>query len=66
MSVYSGPEINDTGLTLNLDAGNLNSYPGTGNVWSDVSGQGNNGTLIGGPGFDSANGGSLTFTNTGA
>lgn len=29
MSIYSGPEIVNPGLILNLDAGNPNSYPGT-------------------------------------
>jgi hypothetical protein len=51
-------------LILNLDAGNTSSYPGTGTVWADLSGNGNNGTLINGPTFDSANNGSITFSNT--
>ena len=33
MSSYLGPN----GLMLYLDAGNINSYPGSGNLWSDVS-----------------------------
>jgi hypothetical protein len=49
------------GLVLNLDAGNPASYPGTGNTWFDLSGNGNNGTLINGVGFDSANGGALSL-----
>jgi prepilin-type N-terminal cleavage/methylation domain-containing protein len=49
------------GLVLHLDAGNLASYPGTGNTWFDLSGNGNNGTLINGVGYNSANGGSLVF-----
>lgn len=49
------------GLTLNLDAGNPASYPGSGTTWTDLSGNGNNGTLVNGPTFDSANGGSLVF-----
>ena len=52
------------GTVLNLDAGNLNSYPGTGTLWTDLSGNNNNGTLIGGPTFDSANGGSIVFDGT--
>jgi hypothetical protein len=35
-------------------------------TWLDVSGQGNNGTLLNKPAFDSANGGSLVFTGSGA
>jgi len=54
------------GLSLYLDAGDTNSYPGTGTTWTDLSGNGNNGTLINmdGANFDSANGGSLTFNGT--
>jgi len=33
---------------LYLDAANPNSYPGTGTIWTDLSGNGNNGTLVGG------------------
>jgi surface protein len=46
---------------LVLDAGNPLSYPGTGTTWTDLSGNNNNGTLINGPTFDSANGGSIVF-----
>lgn len=49
------------GLTLYLDAGNTASYPGTGTTWTDLSGNGNNGTLVNGPTYNSANGGSLVF-----
>ena len=35
-----GPNIVTSGLTLYLDAANINSYPGTGTVWYDVSGNG--------------------------
>jgi Concanavalin A-like lectin/glucanases superfamily len=41
------PGISDQ--ILNLDAGNPSSYPGTGTTWYDISGSGNNATLIGGP-----------------
>ena len=50
-----------SGLVLNLDAGVLSSYPGTGTAWTDLSGNGRNGTLTNGPTFNSANGGSLVF-----
>ena len=49
------------GLILNIDAGNMASYPGTGTVWTDLSGNGNNATLVNGPNFNSANGGSIAF-----
>ena len=54
-------ELALSGLRLYLDAGNTSSYPGTGTIWSDLSGNGNNGTLENGPTFDSANGGSIVF-----
>jgi hypothetical protein len=50
-----------SGLVLNLDAGNSNSYPGSGTTWTDLSGNGNNGTLVNGVGYTSSNGGALTF-----
>ncbi len=46
------------GLVLNLDAGFTPSYPKSGNTWYDISGNGNNGTLVNGPTFS---GGSLVF-----
>ena len=49
------------GLVLNLDAGDVSSYPGTGTTWYDISGKGNNGTLTNGPTYDSANKGSIVF-----
>lgn len=38
MSVFSGPNIIENGLILALDAGNTKSYPGSGSVWNDLSG----------------------------
>jgi hypothetical protein len=55
------PNIVGNGLVLNLDAGINESYPGSGTTWTDLSGIGNNGTLINGPTFDSANSGSIVF-----
>ena len=52
------------GLVLNLDAGQTASYPGTGTTWTDLSGNGNNGTLVNGPTYNSANGGSIVFDGT--
>jgi hypothetical protein len=49
------------GIIVNLDAGNVASYPGTGTTWTDLSGNGNNGTLINGVGYNALNGGSLVF-----
>lgn len=53
-----------SGLVLNLDAGDLASYPGIGTTWTDLSGNGNNGTLVNGPTYTSANGGSIIFDGT--
>jgi hypothetical protein len=49
---------------LCLDATNRRSYPGTGTTWTDLSGNGSNGTLTNGPTFDIANGGSIVFDGT--
>jgi len=61
MAVGYNPRIVTDGLVLALDAGNTKSYPGSGTTWTDLSGNGNNGTLQNGVGFDSGNGGSLSF-----
>jgi hypothetical protein len=55
------PKIVTNGLVLNLDAGQQNSYPGSGTTWTDLSGNGNNGTLVNGVGFSAEDGGSLEF-----
>jgi hypothetical protein len=52
------------GLVLSVDASNASSYPGSGTVWTDLSGEGNNGTLNNGVGYSSLNGGQLTFDGT--
>ena len=57
---YYGGIVKD-GLILDLDAAKKDSYPTTGTVWSDISGNSNNGTLINGPTFNSDNGGSIVF-----
>lgn len=36
MSVFSGPEIPNSGLVLQLDAANTRSYPGSGSTWTDL------------------------------
>jgi hypothetical protein len=43
------PPIVTSGMVLNLDTGYYNSYSGEGTTWSDLSGNGNNGTLTNGP-----------------
>jgi hypothetical protein len=61
MGILYNPNIVMDGLVLALDAGNPKSYPGSGTTWSDLSGNGNNGTLTNGPTYSSDNGGSLLF-----
>jgi hypothetical protein len=58
------PNIITDGLVLYLDAANTRSYPGSSNVWNDLSTGGNNGTLTNGPTFNSGNGGSIVFDGT--
>ena len=61
MGANLGPNIVTNGLVLTLDAGNRNSYAGSGTNWYDLSGNGNNGTLTNGPTFNSSNIGSIVF-----
>jgi hypothetical protein len=64
MGVAYNSKIVTNGLVLCLDAGNRKSYPGSGTVWTDLSGNGRNGTLTNMeiPGdYTSTNGGILTF-----
>lgn len=48
MSIYSGPNTTQSGLVLHIDPSNPRSYPGSGTTIFDLSGGGNNGTLING------------------
>jgi hypothetical protein len=61
MGIAYNPKIVTDGLVLCLDAANVKSYPGSGTSINDLSGNGNNGTLVNGPTFDSGNGGSIVF-----
>lgn len=64
MSFDNGPKIVTNGLVLALDAADRNSYPGSGTTWTDLSGNGNNATLVNNPTFSSTNGGSIVFNGT--
>ena len=57
------PNIVTDDMVMHLDAGQTASYPGSGTTWTDLSGNGNNGTLtnFSGSFYDSANQGSLIF-----
>ena len=63
ITINGSPPVT-AGLVLNLDAGNVASYPGSGTTWTDLSGNGRNGTLTGGPTYSSADGGSIVFDGT--
>jgi hypothetical protein len=47
-------QIIKDGLVLHLDAGDLDSYPGSGNTWYDISGNGRNYTFGSGISWNSA------------
>jgi hypothetical protein len=61
MAFNYSPKIVTDGLVLYLDAANSRSYVSGSTVWNDLSRSGVNGTLINGPTFNSANGGSIVF-----
>jgi hypothetical protein len=48
-----------SGLTINLDAGNVISYPGSGTSWYDISGSACDGTLNNGIIYSSLSGGTM-------
>ena len=64
MATSYSPKIITDGLVLCLDAADKKSYSGSGTTWTDRSGNNLNGTLVNGPTFDSANGGSIDFDGT--
>jgi hypothetical protein len=64
MGIAYNTSIVRDGLILHLDAANIKSYPGTGTLWSDISGNNNNGTLTGGPTYDPSNNGSIVLDGT--
>jgi hypothetical protein len=56
-------KVNSDGLICYLDAGNKNSYSGSGTTWYDLSGNGYNGTFTGGVTFDSSINGGVIITD---
>jgi len=61
VSLYHSPQISLNGLVLCLDAANPKSYPGSGTTWTNLLGTGNNGTLVNGATYSSANGGVIAL-----
>jgi hypothetical protein len=57
---YYGNIVKD-GLIFNLDAAKVDSYPGSGTTWRDISGFQNSASLTNGPTFNTSNGGSIVF-----
>ena len=53
MGISYNPSIVTDGLVLCLDAANRKSYPGSNTTWYDLSGNGNNGGLVGSTTFNS-------------
>jgi hypothetical protein len=53
-----------TGLVLHLDASALESYPGSGTSWFNISGNINNGTLVNSPTYSSNNGGDISLNGS--
>lgn len=58
---FQQQEIVKDSLVLWLDGNDKTSYPGSGTIWRDLSQGGRNGTLVSGPAYNAANGGSITF-----
>lgn len=63
---WRGPNIVKNGLVLYLDAGSPNSFPliNQTTTWKDISGNSYNASLISGPTFNSADGGSIVLDGT--
>jgi len=51
MGLSHGASIVRSGLIAKFDAANIKSYPGTGTAWTDLSGLGNNATLVNGASY---------------
>lgn len=59
-NTIQGQYIRDS-LLFDLNATVSASYAGSGTTWNDLSGNGYNGTLVNGPTYSSANGGSIVM-----
>jgi hypothetical protein len=61
---FYGINVITDNLTFYVDAGDKNSYPGSGTAWDDLTTNNFDLTLQNGPTFDSGNGGSIVFDGT--
>lgn len=59
MALHHNPRIATSGLQLLLDVADSNSYPGSGTTVYDLSGNGNDGTLVSGPTVETINKGAI-------
>lgn len=64
MATYGGSNVVTDGLVLALDAANARSYPGSGTVWRDLSGNSKSATLKNSPSFSTTNGGQFSLDGT--
>jgi hypothetical protein len=62
--LYWTNDIVRSGLMLNLDVGNADSYNGIGNTLRDISGNGRHGLLVNTPTYSATYGGVLTFNGS--
>lgn len=58
------PALVTSGLVFHVDASNAQSYPGSGTVWYDISGNNYNINLLNGPTYSGEYGGAITFDGT--
>lgn len=61
MTVNANPDLVDNGLILCIDGMNLRSWPGSGTIWYDVSGQTNTATMYGSVPTSTDGGGCFDF-----
>jgi len=65
MAVRGGPGLVTDGLCFCVDAGDLNSYPGSGTDWIDIGPNNITGAFGGNPTFSTDNGGCIDFDGSG-
>lgn len=61
MALHHNPRIVTEGLIIYLDSADVNSYPGSGTQWKDLSGNGLHATLLNGAGFEPDAQGTIVF-----
>lgn len=64
LQIFTPESIVTNGLTLQLDAGNSASYPGSGITWTDLAGTENNIELVNSPTFTSGTPAYFTFNGS--